>query len=352
MKGYEKMKDYLYITYKDNFLKDFSEDSLRRCILWDRKKSGLGQVFYESLSEIQNTLNLIIQELNLKVDRNIPYLVVDCLEYVTERTRIFVRDRDEFDDKNILLSIDGMLDNFTNISHNIDCFQAAGRAMIENRNNSTTPLRHIDVTIFFDNIIRDLTIIDILLDIAYFNSYSFLRDLSIEEKKEFSKKKAKFFQEESLPTVFEEINSKDLDYYSLAFSCHKPNISDMSHYEYEIDIKKYIDTWNRFINSYYKDYVHKEISVKEQLKRRKNNHLPEDYYLNFENVSPGVYYVLRTEEKNIPQKYINQVLSIFGIKEKKDMSVSYLTYIKKDDFAKYVDLYKYAGISVFKIVVQ
>ena len=344
MKG-KIMKLASSITYQDNFLNKFSEDTIKRCILWDQKKCGLGQQFFESISTIQKMLNLVIQELNLQTKRNIPYMIIDCLEYVTERTRICVREKSEFDNENIILGVDGQLDNFANITHIIDCFQAAGRAIMK----KTTNLKNIDVTIYFDNYIRELTIIDIILDIAFFNSYSFLRELSIDEKREFSKHKFEYFLSENMQTVFEETRDNDLGYYSFAFSCHKTDILDVSNYEYEIDIVKYIKIWESFIDKYYKGKKHKEVSVEEQIKRRKNKHMPDDYYHEFDDAAPGVYYILRTEEKNIPEKYVKQVLSLFG---KSEMTVGYLTYIKSDEFGKYTELYKYAGVSAFKIVVQ
>lgn len=345
------MKNLPYVKYQKNYLKEYSEDTLTRCILWNKEKSDLGQGFYDSISEIQDTLNLIIQELNLKVDRNIPYMTVNCLKYVTDGTRIFVRDKVEFNDENILLTVDGMMDHFTNITHNVDCFQAAGRALIE-KTSDYNDTKHFEATILFDEMIRELTIIDILLDIAYFNSYSFLRNMSISEKRAFSKQKSEFFKREGLPTVFDEPCSDDLDYYSLAFSCHKPNISNMKHYEYEIDIDRYILIWDKFMKKYYYDKKHQEISVQEQIMRRQNNHMPYDYYLKFDSLQPGVYYILRTEKHDVPQPYIKYVMSLFGIKKKSDMSVGYLRIIKAKDFGKYVELYKNAGVSAFKIVVQ
>lgn len=345
------MKNLPYVKYQENYLKEYSEDTLTRCILWNKEKSELGQKFYDSISELQDTLNLIIQELNIKVDRNIPYLTVNCLNYITDGTRIFVRDKVEFNDENILLTVDGMMDHFANITHNVDCFQAAGRALIEKTSNYNVT-KHFEATILFDEKIRELTIIDILLDIAYFNSYSFLRNMSISEKRAFSKQKFDFFKNEGLPTVFDELCSDDLDYYSLAFTCHKPNITNMKHYEYEIDLDRYILIWDKFIKMYYCNKKHQEISVQEQIMRRKNNHMPYDYYLKFNDLQPGVYYILRTEEKNIPQKYLRYVMSLFGIKNKTDMSVGYLKTIESKDFDQYTELYEFAGVSAFKIVVQ
>lgn len=76
--------------------------------------------------------------------------------------------------------------------------------------------------------------------------------------------------------------------------------------------------------------------------------MPDDYYHNFDG-KKGIFYILRTEEKNIPQKYKKQILTLFG---KDALTVAHLKYIKADDFDKYVDLYKYAGVSVFKIVAE
>lgn len=129
-------------------------------------------------------------------------------------------------------------------------------------------------------------------------------------------------------------------------------INVMKHYEYEIDIDRYILIWDKFMKKYYYDKKHQEISVQEQIMRRQNNHMPYDYYLKFDSLQPGVYYILRTEKHDVPQPYIKYVMSLFGIKKKSDMSVGYLRIIKAKDFGKYVELYKNAGVSAFKIVVQ
>lgn len=343
------MEKITFVTYQQNYLKEYSNDYLKRCIWWDKKNSELGQKFIDSMSNVRKKLNLIIQELNLRIARNIPYMEIGCVEYVTKNTRIVFIDNNKLDDNNIMIDIDGMQENLKDLSHIIDCFQAAGRALMK-KNNHTINNQKVDgVSIYFDNFIRELTIIDILLDIAFFNSYSFLRELSLEERKEFSRRKFEFYKKERLQTVFEEHTSDDLGYYSLAFSCHIPHILDKDRYEYEIDLDKYIRIWERFINTYYPDRKHKEISVEEQIKRRKNNHIPKDYYHEFDDAKPGIYYILRTEEKNISPDYVKYVLSIFG---KEDMTVAHLKIIEAKDFDKYVELYKNAGVSVFKIVVQ
>lgn len=335
------MEKLTSVTYQRNYLGEYSDDYITRCILWDRKKCGLGQAFFESISTIKEKLNLIIQELNLRINRNIPYMVINCLEYVNEHTRIFVHDESTFDDNDIIVGINGQLDHFANITHIIDCFQAAGRAKMKN-----IDLKNIDLKIYFDSYIRDLTIIDILLDICFFNSYSFLREMSVSEKKDFSRKKFEFYSSENLQTVFADTTDKNLGYYSFAFSCHRSDIDSLEKYEYEIDLDKYIKIWDKFIKTNYPDMVHKEISVEDQIKKRKNKHMPDDYYHKFDG-KKGVYYILRTEVKNISNKYKDQVLTLFGINE---VSVGKLRIIEEKDFYKYVNLYEDASISVFKIV--
>ena len=292
---------------------------------------------------------MIIQELNLRVNRNIPFIRLDCVEYVTEHTRIIIRDSEEFDDENILLSIDDKMSNFTNITHNIDCFQAAGRAILE---KTSIIVKNIDMTILFDYMIRNLTIIDILLDIAFFNSYSFLKNLKLSDKKLFSKRKYDFFRSQGLPTVFEETTANDLDYYSFAFSCHKPNISDDKHYEYEICINKYIEIWDRFLDMYYPGQTHREDSVQDQILNRRNKHISDTFYKKFNNRKPGVYYIIRKEKKSTPDKYKPIICSLFGFKDSEKRSVGRPRIIEAKDFDNYSDLFLYANVSAFKIVIQ
>lgn len=69
----------------------------------------------------------------------------------------------------------------------------------------------------------------------------------------------------------------------------------------------------------------------------------------FENKNPGVYFLLRTEKKNITKIYEKEVRSLFGISE---CTVGQLKVINLNDFYKYEHLFKNANISAFKIVIQ
>ncbi len=331
-------------TYKDFYLSHFTNDTLGRLIFWT-EKCGLEKNFPYKLKDILETLNSIIQALNLRVPRNIPYMSIGCVGYVNELTRILIREQTNFEMKEMMLQIDNNLTSFANLSHILDLFEcSSAREMYESEGNMNCKLA-------FDYNFRKMAIVDIFLDVAYFNSYSFLNLLSPAEKREFSRKKYEYFKNKGLNSFFIDGSKNGLDYYSFAFSCHTTDkkLLESATYEYEIDIEKYIATWNDFISEYYPNYHHIEKSVKEQLDLRINEHLPNYCSEYFENKNPGVYFLLRTEKKNIPKIYEKEVCSLFGISE---CTVGHLKVISLNDFYKYEHLFKNANISAFKIVIQ
>lgn len=338
------MNSLINKIYKDFYLSLFTNDNLRRLIFWS-EKCGLEKDFPYKLKDISEALNSVIQALNLKVPRNIPYISIGCVGYVNELTRIFIREHSNFEMKEMMLQIDSNLTSFANISHILDLFEcSSAREMYESESSMNCKLA-------FDYNFRKMVIIDVFLDVAYFNSYSFLNLLPPTEKRAFSSKKYKYFKKRGLNSFFIDESKNGLDYYSFAFSCHTTDkkLLESATYEYEIDIEKYIKIWNDFINEYYPNYHHIEKTVKEQLDLRINEHLPNCCSEYFENKNPGVYFLLRTEKKNIPKIYEKEVCSLFGISE---CTVGQLKVINLEDFYKYEHLFKNAHISAFKIVIQ
>ena len=332
--------------YTESYLSESTEDTLRRLILWN-SNCGLGD-FPQKLTIISQKLNSVIQALNLKVERNIPYMTINCIGCVDKLTRIFIRDSANFEMKEMMLQIDGNLTNFADlsfVSHLLDLYECGGERLMDESDNS------MNGQIVFDYNFREMAIIDIFLDVAFFNSYSFLKQLSPNEKRAFSMKKYEYFKNRKLESFFEDVSNNKLNYYSFAFSCHSNDAKVISTMEnkYEIDIDKYIDIWKEFINEYYPNNYHIEKSVKDQLDLRINNHISPEFYKNFEGYKAGVYFLLRTERKNIPQIYEKEICTLFGITE---CTVGQLTIIKMSDFYKYEHLFKNAGVSAFKVVVN
>lgn len=329
--------------FRDCYLSEFTRDELRRLIFWD-EKCGLSKQFPETLKRVLTKLNSVIHALNLVVPRNIPYMSIGCFAYVNEFTRVFIRDRANFETSQLMLQIDSELKNFVDISHMLDLYECNGRAMDEGEGDMSGQL-------IFDNNFRELAIIDVFLDVAFFNSFSFLKELPSTEKQEFSKKKYEFFKRKKLESFFDDESNDRLEYYSFAFSCHTQNkeIINATTYEYEIDLEKYISIWNEFVREHFPNKTHVELPVKEQIAQRINNHIPNDYFEKFEGKEPGIYFLLRTEKKNISPKYEDAVCSLFGIKT---CTVGQLAIIKQSDFYKHENLFKGANVSVFKVVIQ
>ena len=256
-----------------------------------------------------------------------------------------------------MLQVSEQLNNyFANISHIVDCFRVSGALKMEKSEYN------MNAKISFDSFFTEMIIIDVFLDIAFFNSYSFLKELSSEKKKDFNKLKYEYFKNNKLDCVFVDESNGELDYYSFAFSCHNSMMINSNTPQYMIDYDKYIKIWDGFIRTYFPNDVHVEKSVEKQIELRKNDHIPNDYHERFKDKKPGVYFLIRTDKKNIASKYKKEVCSLFGIDE---CEVGKLQIIKQEDFNKYRHLFKgeyvsskrnslYYGahISPFKVVVQ
>lgn len=197
-----------------------------------------------------------------------------------------------------------------------------------------------DAEIIVDYHLLDAVITDIVLDIIMFNSYSFLKAMTIKEKREFSQQKYQFFVENKLPCIYDYKNEKPL-YYSLAFSAR----TDSSTF----DLKYYISLWDKFIETYYRDKKHIEKSVKEQLSQHVDKgELPKRVHKKFDDYSKGAYLLLRTN-KDRTEKIHPQLYNLFGIKK---FRKGKLKIVPIADFEKYKPLLKNLDVSAFKIVVQ
>lgn len=197
-----------------------------------------------------------------------------------------------------------------------------------------------DAEIIIDYHLLDAVITDIVLDIIMFNSYSFLKAMTIKEKREFSQQKYRFFVENKLTCIYDYKNEKPL-YYSLAFSARTDSSS--------FDLKYYISLWDKFIETYYRDKKHIEKSVKEQLSQHVDKgELPKRVYKKFDDYSEGAYLLLRTN-KDRTEKIHPQLYKLFSIKK---FRKGKLKIVSIAEFEKYKPLLKNLDVSVFKVVVQ
>lgn len=319
---------------RDACLRNFTTKVRTRYILLDRKKCPIKNID-KRIKNINDDTNLIIQDLNLMIhERQLPYisLEIQSKNSFSKRTRAFIHDDQ--------ISADYEKDLRTKIvredelSHILEILVAYGFKKI------VISKLGCDAEIVVDYHFLDAVITDIVLDIIMFNSYSFLKSMTIKEKREFSQQKYKFFIDNKLPCFYDYKKEKPL-YYSLAFSARKDSST--------IDYEYYISLWDKFINNYYSNEKHIEKSVKEQLSQHVDKgELPKRVHKKFDNYSSGAYLLLRTN-KDRTERIHPQLYNLFGIKK---FRKGKLKIVSIADFEKYKPLLKNLDVSAFKIVVQ
>lgn len=315
-------------------LRNFTTKVKTRYILLDRKNCPIKDID-KRIKTINDTANLIIQDLNILIhDRQLPYisLEIQSKNSFSKRTRAFIHDDQ--------IPADYEKDLCTKIvqeeelSHILEILVAYGFKKV------VLSKLGCDAEIIVDYHLLNAVITDIVLDIVMFNSYSFLKSMTVKEKREFSKQKYKFFVDEKLHCIYDYKNEKPL-YYSLAFSARKDDFS--------FDHAYYISLWDKFIYTYYGSKKHTEKSVKEQFSQHiDRGELPKRVHTKFANYPKGAYLLLRTN-KDRTEKIHPQLYTLFGIKE---FRKGKLKIVPIADFEKYKPLLVNLDVSAFKIVVQ
>lgn len=328
---------YMSTNYKNiirpEYLKNFTKKIKTRFILIE-KGSKISSNISETISHVNTKINCIIQELNLIItERQLPYITLmsyygDVVD--NNRIRVFVHNDDTnyFFEKRIQNQIELQNDN----SHILDVLIAYGYKKV------TISELSCDAEIVIDPKHLEDAIVDILLDIIMFNSYSFLKILDISEKKLFSQKKYEFYKNGKTNGFYNCPNDKLL-YYSLAFLARDVNG--------DFDLDAYIDYWNNMINKYYPNSKHKEKSVAEQLEQHIDRYeLPKNLCELIEKKADGAYLILRTNRERTEDIH-PQLCSLFGIKKYKKGKIL----IKPlSEFDKYVPLLEHLDVSAFKVV--
>lgn len=182
---------------------------------------------------------------------------------------------------------------------------------------------------------------DLFLDLAMFNSYSFFKNCTIEEKRKFSQQKFEFFKERKLDCYYTYDNSDLLMYYSLAFSARKSAKS--------IDIPLYLTLWDEFLQTYYPDAVHEIPSLEVQLRNHVDyGQLPCKKILDTMNHLPsGSYLLVKLNRQPRSSKIATELLTLLG------GSTLTLKNWKVIPISEYPKIKKYAQtlhLSVFKLV--
>lgn len=317
---------------RPEFLKNFTTKIKDRYVLLEKGNTEFqnieGLVF-----SINHKINEIIQDLNLKItDRQLPYISLKiCYGKVSnKRIRAFIHNRDtnfQFEKE-----IQKQIETEVEISHILDMLVATGFKKI------TISTLSCDAELIIDSKLLEHALIDILLDIVMFNSYSFLKNMDIEDKKMFSKKKYNFFRDENLPCFYDCPKDRTV-YYSLSFSAR---IS-----EEDFRIEEYIEYWNRFINKYYPNERHQEKSIKDQIKQHVDyKELPKEIHRKFDTLPSGAYLLLRTNKDKTDDLH-PMIYSLFGIQKYRKGKIKI---VPIEAFETYKPLLEHLDVSAFKVV--
>lgn len=330
-----KFKDVVRLAY----MRNFTDNVLCRYIVMNGTEAH-HQEFNRTVKNINESLWVNIQEVSLRcAERQIPFInLVAADDYDNEHLRLVMTDK-TFKDG----SIPEDLIPFSSISHMLILRITNNYDIISicDSNKEISAKMIIDQKYFISSAI------DILLDIAMFNSYSFLRNLSIKEKKEFNLKKIEFFNKKKFDCFysFEEDKSRFPKYLSFAFAA-RTTIDT-------IDYDTYISIWDEFIKTYYPDKIHIEDTVMEQLKKHSDYGAIDVKGLanRLNQRSNGAYIVLRTNRRNRAKPIEKELCDFFKISS---FHIGAIRIISLNDFVTTPMFYRFVKnleVSAFKVVV-
>jgi len=283
------------------------------------------------IKKANNKANLLIQRLNILIEtRQLPYVLLKivCNSYPDAKTRIMLHNAQTTDsfEKRFKESV-SEVDDHTEISHIVDILVALGC------NDLTNSYLKSDLGMVMDPDLTIEPIIDILIDISMFNSYSFLKNMSTNEKRLFNKVKVEYIMNK-LTISYYSLSTPNPAYLSFAFAARNQ--------EGQFDINKYMKIWDDFITWAYPESVHIEKTINQQLKQHVDyGNLPKNIEKQFSDKADGCYLLLR-KNKVRSKKLEEDIRRLF--KKKKAIIIPMY------EFERYERFFKNLDVSVFKIV--
>ena len=322
-------------TFRREYFKNYTKKIKHREILIESGKALNGTIT-DIVKEVNSEVNQIIQNLNLLIsERQLPYITLE-IKYrpeIGQRSRMVLIEQDtqKYFEENIRRNTSAIGHD---VSHFIEILAADSYREIV-----ISPLGCNSEIVISRQYIK-CAIIDILLDIVMFNSYSFLKNMNVSEKHNFCKEKYEFFCQNNYPCFYEYNGDKDL-YYAFSFSAR----NDKNNF----DVDAYIELWNNFITKNYSNHTHIEKTILQQLKQHVDyDELPKNLASRLNQKAKGAYLLLRTN-KDVTEILHPSICTVFGIKKYKKGRNKI---IPMEKFSEYEYLCRNLDVSVFKIVKQ
>ena len=276
-------------------LANFTRNIKYRNIIVDRATYNL---YCDKIPAIMDEVNKTIQEVALNIEnRHIPFIIGSPITYDASTI---------CDSRIVLLPAENKFNlpfackDRRNISHWVEFQFSAIYTQITFSNSSCDAKLVLDEEFFVP------AATDLFLDLAMFNSYSFLQDMSVDEKRTFSRQKFEYFRNKNLPCYYAYDSSDTLLYYSLAFSARKTSK--------KIDIPLYIILWEDFLQTYYPSKLHKESSLESQLKQHIDfGQLPcQKILAELDSLPKGSYLLIRLNRHPRSTKKATEINTLLG----------------------------------------
>lgn len=315
----------------------------RRDILTDQIK--LDSV---ELKDVVDTINATIQQINCLVpERNIPYIRIEKSQnsYDLDKTRVLLRS--ETSDARMLSRIKDEFQANGTTTFLVELY-ANDNGYIEIGCAEDTKLETADLSNFalVDYEFLSCALVDIFLDSAMFNSFSFLREgISSQEKRAFNQVKVEFLRNvfsdfTALDTPFYIFNNETYRYLSMAFFVRES--------EDNIDLVKFINLWKQFVQQTYPDSVHIEPPIDEQLALLVDlQQYTNDIINQCKRLSKGSYWLLRIHRAPVNVQVRKWLIALFGQAE-----IGKEKIIAFDEFYLVHELVFKQHITAFKIIIQ
>lgn len=299
------------------------------------------------ISRIVDEINAEIQEINRSLEgRNVPYITIEKSRnlYDFDKTRVLLRsERSDISNKDdIKIAIETSRENTFLVE-----FYLNDNGYVEVGYEEETKLVPVNANNFILIDCEDVAcaLADVFLDSAMFNSYSFLRKLPPNRKRNINRYKVDFLKRRygkftEYDSPFYIFNSDDYEYLSMAFFTRRSKKNT--------NLQELIDIWEEFVHDCFPMERHEEPPVLEQL----NSLVDLEQYSNKIKkqcceLEKGTYWVLRIHKAPVNEDVEKWLAAVFGKAEIGEEKI-----VSFRDFASVFELVKHQHIAAFKIVIS
>lgn len=238
---------------RNGYTKNFTKYRLDRYMVIDDEIESQ-DIRNKTIKKINEELWYLIQTINFRVKgRILPFVVIHGLVKEEAKVRILVNDYTSKYKINQYRELTNI--NMADTSHFVNFRMANGQRKIE----ICDGLIPGDAKLLIDNNILVRAAVDIFLDVAMFNSFSFLRNNTIQERKKFNQLKKHFYEKYSttIQPVAYDVVSPYPDYFSLAFCCR--DVKGQFNYD------MYVWLWEKLIKENNYKYTSNELHPTEMI---------------------------------------------------------------------------------------